>query len=90
MPRQSISLTEPNADWLKSRVDSNEYTSVTEVVNDLVRQARQQEEEKMLRLRTLIAEGEESIKAHGYSDKSIQDIKQEVLKRRRLNAKPRL
>ena len=41
MPRQSISLTKPNDHWLKSMVDSEEYASKSEVVNDLIRQARE-------------------------------------------------
>ena len=43
MSRQSISFTEPNDKWLKSQVDSKEYTSKSELVNDLVRQARKQQ-----------------------------------------------
>lgn len=43
MARQSISLTQPNDEWLKSQVDSNEYTSKSELVNDLIRQARSQQ-----------------------------------------------
>ena len=43
MARQSISFTRPNDDWLKSQVDSEEYTSKSELINDLVRQARKQQ-----------------------------------------------
>ena len=43
MSRQSISFTEPNDEWLKSQVDSQEYSSKSELVNDLIRQARQQQ-----------------------------------------------
>lgn len=43
MARQSISLTQPNDEWLKSQVDNREYTSKSEVVNDLIRQARKQQ-----------------------------------------------
>lgn len=43
MARQSISLTQPNDEWLKSQVDLNEYTSKSELVNDLIRQARKQQ-----------------------------------------------
>jgi len=43
MVRQSISFTEPNDDWLKSQVESNEYSSKSELVNDLIRQARKQQ-----------------------------------------------
>ncbi|MUP44357.1 CopG family transcriptional regulator [Gramella sp. BOM4] len=43
MPRQSISFTDPNDEWLKDQVDSKEYSSKSEVVNDLIRQARKQQ-----------------------------------------------
>jgi antitoxin ParD1/3/4 len=43
MSRQSISFTEPNDEWLKNQVDSNEYASKSELVNDLIRQARKQQ-----------------------------------------------
>ena len=43
MARQSISFTKPNDEWLKLQVDNQEYTSKSEVVNDLIRQARKQQ-----------------------------------------------
>ena len=45
MARQSISLSKPNDDWLKSQVDSKEYSSKSELVNDLIRQARKQQKQ---------------------------------------------
>lgn len=45
MPRQTISFTEPNDLWLKNQVDSKEYSSKSELVNDLVRQARNQQKQ---------------------------------------------
>lgn len=42
MARQSITISEPNDQWLKSLVDSNEYSSKSELINDLIRQARKQ------------------------------------------------
>ena len=45
MARQSISFTEPNDKWLKSQVDNNEYSSKSELVNDLIRQARKQQKQ---------------------------------------------
>jgi len=41
MPRQSISFTPPNDEWLKAQVDSQEYSSKSDVVNDLIRKARE-------------------------------------------------
>ncbi|MBZ9626874.1 type II toxin-antitoxin system ParD family antitoxin [Psychroflexus sp. CAK1W] len=43
MSRQSISLTEPNDNWLKNQVKSKEYSSKSELINDLIRQARNQQ-----------------------------------------------
>lgn len=43
MARQSISFTTPNDKWLKDQVDSKEYSSKSELVNDLIRQARKQQ-----------------------------------------------
>ncbi len=43
MTRQSISFTKPNDEWLKSQVEKEEYTSKSELVNDLIRQARKQQ-----------------------------------------------
>lgn len=43
MPRQSISFTKPNDEWLKSQIESLEYSSKSELINDLIRQARNQQ-----------------------------------------------
>lgn len=43
MSRQSISFTKPNDEWLKAQVNKNEYSSKSEVVNDLIRQVRKQQ-----------------------------------------------
>jgi antitoxin ParD1/3/4 len=59
MARQSISLTPPNDEWLKSQVDNQEYSSKSELVNDLIRQARKQQAE-MDWLRTKLEKAEKS------------------------------
>lgn len=43
MARQSISFTKPNDEWLKAQVENEEYSSKSELVNDLIRQARKQQ-----------------------------------------------
>lgn len=45
MARQSISFSKPNDEWLKNQVENNEYSSKSELVNDLIRQARKQQVE---------------------------------------------
>ncbi len=44
MTRQSISLTSPNDEWLKAQLNSQEYSSKSEIVNDLIRQARKRQD----------------------------------------------
>jgi len=43
MTRQSISFTKPNDEWLKAQVNNEEYSSKSELINDLIRQARKQQ-----------------------------------------------
>ena len=74
MPRQSISLTEPNAEWVKARIDSKEYTSISDAVNDLIRQARRQEDQRVEKIRAMLIKAEESLEEHGYSQKTLNDI----------------
>lgn len=71
MARQSISLTEPNDEWLKNQIESNEYTSKSELINDLIRQARNQQKQiDWIRLKL------ESAEKSGFTD----DRKAEILK----------
>ena len=57
MTRQSISFTTPNDDWLKAQIESEEYTSKSDVVNDLIRKARaQQSEIEWIRAKLIKAE----------------------------------
>jgi antitoxin ParD1/3/4 len=57
MTRQSISLTAPNDNWLNSLIESEEYSSKSEIVNDLIRRARaNQNEIEMIRARLIKSE----------------------------------
>lgn len=76
MPRQSITFTKPNNDWLKKRVESKEYASKSELVNDLIRQARQQQVQ-LHRVRNKLDQAETS----GFTTLS----KEEILKEAKIN-----
>lgn len=57
MTRQSISFTAPNDAWLKAQIDSEEYSSKSEIVNDLIRKARREQEEMdFIRAKMIAAE----------------------------------
>lgn len=71
MTRQSISFTEPNDEWLKAQIKNKEYSSKSELINDLVRQARTQQE-KIDFIRLKIEKAEKS----GFTN----DSKEEILK----------
>jgi antitoxin ParD1/3/4 len=71
MKRQSISFTEPNDEWLNSQVTNKEYSSKSEVVNDLIRQARNQQKQIDL-IRLKLDRAEKS----GFTN----DSKSEILK----------
>ena len=78
MARQSISLTEPNDEWLKSQIENKEYTSKSELINHLIRQARNQKSQiDWIRLKL------ESAEKSGFTT----DGKEEILKisKERLN-----
>ncbi len=57
MIKQSINLTEPNDAWLSAKVESKEYSSKADVVNDLIRRFREREQEnEVVRARLIAAE----------------------------------
>ena len=66
MTRQSISLTRPNDEWLKAQIDSEEYNSKSEIVNDLIRKAREVEF-----IRAKLIKAEQS----GFSDRTPEQVR---------------
>ena len=71
MARQSISFTKPNNDWLDAQVNNEEYTSKSELINDLIRQARHQQVQVDF-IRAKLEKSERS----GFTD----DTKEQILK----------
>ena len=69
MGRQSISFTKPNDEWLRAQIESQEYSSKSELVNDLIRQARNQQQ-KIDYIRMKIEKAERS----GFTNDSQEDI----------------
>ena len=80
MTRASISITPPNDEWIKSQIESEEFSSRSDVVNDLIRKARK-EQDDIETIRAALIEGE----ASGTSRKSPDDIINTVIEKRRKN-----
>ncbi len=69
MSRQSITFTQPNAEWLKSQLESKEYSRINDLINDLVRQARKQQGQ-IDWIRAKIERAEES----GFTNDGMKEI----------------
>ena len=81
MPRQSITFTPPNDDWLKTQVESQEFSNKSDVVNDLIRKARHQYEEvEIIREKLILAE------QSGFSDRTPEQIRDAAKKRLKKDA----
>lgn len=80
MIRQSISLTTPNDNWLNSLIEREEYSSKSEIVNDLIRKARaQQNEIELIRARLIKSENS------GFIAQSAEEIRAEFKEELRRN-----
>ena len=79
MVRQSISLTTPNDNWLNALVESEEYSSKSEIVNDLIRRARERQGVELLRARLINSENS------GFITQTAEDIRAEFKEELRRN-----
>lgn len=80
MSRTSISFTPPNDKWVQEQIDSEEFTSKSDVINDLIRRARRESQGEIEAIRAALIEGEQS----GMTDRSVEEIWQEARNRRSL------
>ena len=77
MTRQSITLTMPNDDWLKNQIQNNEFSSKSEVVNDLIRKARAKQGEIDL-IRSKLLKSEKSGFTNDTSKEILKEFKDEL------------
>ena len=83
MTRASISISRPNDEWIQAQIESEEFSSRSEVINSLIRKARKESDE-IQAIRAALIEGENS----RTSTKSPDDIIGAVIKKRRKNGTP--
>jgi antitoxin ParD1/3/4 len=77
MVKKSITVTDQQDAWLKSQISAGHYGNESEVLRELIRerQLREQESQKEIEwIRARLIEGEESVKTHGYSETSLDEI----------------
>ncbi len=74
MARQSITFTELNDRWLKEKVETMEYASKSELVNELIRREREYET-KIKALGDALREGIESGVCESFDfDEHLRDL----------------
>ena len=76
MTRQSITLAKQNDEWLKQQVANEEFTSKSEAVNYLIKQAREHDEYvEFVRMKLDRAE------RSGFSTKTKEELLAEIKKK---------
>lgn len=76
MARQSITLANQNDEWLKEQVANEEFTSKSEAVNYLIKQARERDEYvDLVRMKLIKAENS------GFSTKTKEELLIEIKKK---------
>ena len=80
MVNQNISVSETNDEWLKAQVASTEFSSKSEVINDLIRRARQRQLE-IEQIVTELVKAEQS----GFTDEKPEDLLSNFKEEARLN-----
>jgi antitoxin ParD1/3/4 len=76
MSRQSITLANQNDEWLKQQVANEEFTSKSEAVNYLIKQAREQDAYVEF-VRMKLEKAEKS----GFSTKTKEELLAEIKKK---------
>ncbi len=79
MSRTSISFTPPNDEWIKSQIDIEEFTSKSDVINDLIRKARS-EQSKIEYIRAKLIAAEKSGFTDLTRDKILEKSKEKLRK----------
>ena len=67
--RASLSISKPNEKWIQAQIGSKEFSSRSEVLNDLIRKARKTE---AIRERLKLAET--SAKEHGWVTRTADEM----------------
>ncbi len=80
--RKTVTFTEKQDKWIKSRITIGDFTNDSEYLRDLVRRDQAQNA-KFSALKAAITEGMQS----GVSDKSVPDIMKEVEDRMRADGR---
>ena len=80
--RKTITVTDQQNAWIKSRIASGDYTNDSEFLRDLLRKDEERAR-KIANMQRLVTEGLES----GISDRTVEDIMTDVEQRMRADGR---
>ncbi len=90
MVKKSISVTDRQDSWIKAQIETGRYGNESEVIRELIRERQTRETEtpeEIEAIRAALIAAEESVKEHGYSEKTVNEIWEEAkAKHRALHA----
>jgi len=88
MIKKSITVTDRQDEWIQAQMAKGQYASDSEIFRELIRerQARESEGLELQVIRAALIEAEKSLDTKGYSESTVDDIMQQVLKRKGINA----
>lgn len=89
MVKKSITVTDRQDEWIQAQMAKGQYASDSEIFRELIRerQARESEGLELQVIRAALIEAEKGLDANGYSESTVDEIMQQVIKRKGLNAK---
>ena len=82
--RKSISFTDQHDEWIKGQLGSGQYSSESEVIRDLIRQAQKRDDSRArehARIRAALIEAE----SRAASELTAEDVRRAVQDRLRKN-----
>jgi len=82
MVKKSITVTEQQDSWIKTKIESGHFGNESEIIRELIRERQLREQETSAEIdaiRVALIEGEQS----GLSDRSVDEIWQDARRRHR-------
>jgi|TARA_B110000879_G_scaffold137543_1_gene179449 antitoxin ParD1/3/4 len=84
MIKKSITVTNQQNEWIQAKMAKGQYASDSEIFRELIRERQLKESEglELQAIRAALIEAEKGLEANGYSEATIDEIMQQVLKRK--------
>ena len=85
MVKKSITVTDQQERWIQTQMTTGNYGTDSELIREALREKQDREQEvEYIRAKLILAE--QRLEKEGYSERSVKDIMQDVLKRKGIDA----